>query len=330
MLVVKDWLESLREQYPQGSRIKLIEMRNDPRPIPPGSTGTLDHIDDSGQFHVKWDNGQSQALDIGEACFFIQSLGPSILKLYMPLTAEYIEPDSWDDDMLNDGCILDGCDLLPYEESIRAAMVDNRLDEEAERGIMHWYDKNDSVNEKVRSVVFTVEEREERLWGVAECQVMEQLSPKELSALKAYIHGQVSDGWGEGFEQREIRVDGRELCVHLGDINFRWEILTEEQFGNIPIDVNGLPDACFTTLKSTGQLVCIKFGDSGYYPSDWDTGEKERNRALADGLNRALGVTRAQRLAMESCVMFGWAIPSTAPPNYETPEEERTEGFRLE
>lgn len=326
--IPREWLEFLREQYRKGSRIQLKEMGNDPHLIPPGALGTLEHIDDAGQFHVRWDNGSGLALVIGEDRFSVLPPKPTVLKLYMPLTADFFERDEWDD-MPEEGEPWDGRTLRDYEGSILSAMVKNRLPEEAERGIMYWYGKNDSVNEKVRSAVFTAEERAGRLWGVVECQVMGKLSPTELSALKAYICGQASDGWGEGFEQREIQVDGGELYVHLWDSGSPWNIQTEEErFGRSPIA--GLPEMCFSTLKSTGQLICIKRGESGYYPSDWDTGEKERNQALADELNEKLGVTPAQRQAMETGSMAGWDVPGADPQNYEAPTEGQTGGIRLE
>ena len=44
---------------------------------------------------------------------------------------------------------------------------------------------------------------------------------------------------------------------------------------------NELPDACFSILPSTGQLIIIKKGESGYCPSEWDTGNREENRDIA-------------------------------------------------
>lgn len=113
-------------------------------------------------------------------------------------------------------------------------MVWNRVPEEAGRGLMLWCDK-EFLDVKVRSAVFTAEARDGRLWGVAECQVVGQLSPEELTSLKDYLTGQAADGVGEGLEQQAIRVDGGELYVHLWQSE-GWSIQTEgERFGQTQI-----------------------------------------------------------------------------------------------
>ena len=58
----------IRQNYPPGTRLELISM-NDPQAIPPGSRGTVDHVDDVGTIHMRWDCGRSLGLVPGEDSF---------------------------------------------------------------------------------------------------------------------------------------------------------------------------------------------------------------------------------------------------------------------
>ena len=234
--VSKEWLDFLRNQFPAGSRIQTWEL-DDPRNTLE-EAGTLEHIDDSGRFHVRQSDGGECVLTLGEEMFSVHPPESTQLKLYMPLTASFYARNEWGD-WDETGEEWDGRTLLDYEDRILGFMVRNRVPEEAERGLMLWCDK-EFLDVKVRSAVFTAEARDGRLWGVAECQVVGQLSPEELTGLKDYLTGQAADGVGEGLEQQAIRVDGGELYVHLWQSE-GWSIQTEgERFG--PQQVQESPD----------------------------------------------------------------------------------------
>ncbi|NLU25295.1 MAG: DUF4314 domain-containing protein [Clostridiales bacterium] len=315
-MVDQNWLKFLREQYPVGSRIRLREMKDPYHPVEPGTMGTLTNIDDIGTFHVKWDNGRGLGLVMGEDSFTVLPPQTHLLKLYMPMTADIYERNQWGD-LENEPVELDSYAAVEYADNIAAAIVRERLPEETDRGLMHYYHEDDSVNQKVQAFAFSVESRNHRLWGVAECKVVGELTPDELETLKEYVTGQASDGFGEGFEQREIRLsNGSELYAHLWGSGDGWSIQTEQEQFDIKV-ATGLPKMCFSVLPSTGDLICIKRGESGYYPSDWNTGNKAHNQELADYNNQRLGVTEAQRQAMECGSMHGWAIPGADPKFYE-------------
>lgn len=305
----------IREQYPPGTRIRLNSMEDPYAPIAPGTEGVVDFVDDIGTIHMKWNNGRSLGIVPGEDSFSVLPPKLTTLKLYMPLTAELYERSVYGD-LEAESTELDGSALRSYQDQIMAELVKNRMPEETERGLMHWYGKADSVDTKVHSAVFTVEERDRQLWGVAECRVAGELSAAELDTLKKYITGQAADGWGEHFEQCEILVDGgSELYVHLWNSD-DWSIQTEQECFT-PKLAEGLPELCFSTLPGTGALICIKRGESGYYPSDWNTNDPAHNREIADYNNERLGVTQEQRLAMECGSMHGWGVPGADPKTYE-------------
>ena len=59
------FVEMLREQYPVGCRVELIEM-NDVQAPPRGTRGTVRGVDDIGSIMVSWDNGCGLSVAYGE------------------------------------------------------------------------------------------------------------------------------------------------------------------------------------------------------------------------------------------------------------------------
>jgi len=57
---------------------------------------------------------------------------------------------------------------------------------------------------KLRNIKMTAEFYGDKLYGVAICEVDDDWNDDDTTQLKEYLTGQYSDGWGEGFEQREI------------------------------------------------------------------------------------------------------------------------------
>ena len=54
-------LEHLREEYPVGCEVELIEMCDPYREMPTGMIGKVMHVDDAGGIHVAWSNGSTLA-----------------------------------------------------------------------------------------------------------------------------------------------------------------------------------------------------------------------------------------------------------------------------
>lgn len=65
------WLELIREQFPPGTRIRLIEMKDPYAPVPPGTEGVVTAVDDIGTLHMQWDNGRALGVVPSEDSFTV-------------------------------------------------------------------------------------------------------------------------------------------------------------------------------------------------------------------------------------------------------------------
>lgn len=52
-------VERLRKRYPVGTAVMLDYMDDPYHPIPSGTTGTVEFVDDAGTIHVSWENGST-------------------------------------------------------------------------------------------------------------------------------------------------------------------------------------------------------------------------------------------------------------------------------
>ena len=64
-------LQALRERYPAGTRIRLNHMDDPYAPVPDGTVGEVQYVDDAGNIHMVWENGRTLSLIEGVDDFTI-------------------------------------------------------------------------------------------------------------------------------------------------------------------------------------------------------------------------------------------------------------------
>ena len=69
MYINENLVKRMKETYKPGTRIQLDFIGDDPRPIPPGTKGTVRVVDDIGTVHCNFDNGRYLGLISSEDAF---------------------------------------------------------------------------------------------------------------------------------------------------------------------------------------------------------------------------------------------------------------------
>ncbi len=176
-----------------------------------GFVGAIRPIEEYGQYRGEF----ADPLEIDYDCF-------EKFCLYSPLTANLMVEG------VDEGNLYRS-DLTQYAEAIAEAIAREECVGEETRGLMHYFDESREVAAKVMSAHPKVAEINGELYGVLECKISEPLTEEEIKVLKEYWTGQMSDGWGEGFEQRPIDVEDGEIYVSFWNSGNFWSVMTEEE-----------------------------------------------------------------------------------------------------
>ncbi len=99
-----------------------------------------------------------------------------------------------------------------YEDKILEALQKEHMPEEGDKGLAHYLN-DESLAAKVSYIWPTVENWRGELWGVMEIKATGELNQQEMKELTEWCLGQLSDGLGEGFEQRPVRTGQGDLYV---------------------------------------------------------------------------------------------------------------------
>lgn len=122
---------------------------------------------------------------------------------------------------------------------------------------------------------------------------------------------------GEKLEQTCRYIDETHLEVgnSLYNICEFAERMQHNGVKTIPLR-SSLPEKCFSTLESTGEMIVITKGEKGYAPTGIYP-QSDSPKEGASALNATNGVTKAQEAAMVAGSMFGWDAPAADPKNYD-------------
>lgn len=151
-------------------------------------------------------------------------------RLFSPLEGNFFEEDEWGN-MEETPVVMDGLDLMQYAESIQERLEKEDWSQEGERGLAKYLD-NQLLKQRVVSMFPGIEEVNGCLYGVMTMVSRGDLTAQEMGAVIESWSGQASDGWGEGFEQREIETPEGGLYVSFWQSGDSFEILPEDAFFN--------------------------------------------------------------------------------------------------
>lgn len=180
--------------------------------------------------YEQYDNTEDLFDDIKE---MMKSLATSKVSFFCPLIGNINDHEGDYYETSND-VLTDNADDI--EEAIAREQA-------TEINMAEYVGDHAGIKDKLVFAEWGVEERRGTLYGKIDCYLSEGLTPEEIERLKDAIIGQNSDGLGEGFEQRAIRIDEGDLYVSYWHSGNDYFLYTEDE------------------MDALAQTNGIKFGD---------------------------------------------------------------------
>ena len=151
---------------------------------------------------------------------------------YCPLTIQMMDDDCADYFEVDNGYALSN------EETIRERLMAEQ--NEDLNDMAFYFDGSETAKDKIVSAIWDVKEINGTLYGVIHTHLTEKFTPEEEKAWVDELIGQAADGFGEGFEQREIKIDDGYICVSFWNGSDDYFMENQDEFKNRMADDQGM------------------------------------------------------------------------------------------
>lgn len=142
------------------------------------------------------------------------------VSFYCPLTAQLNDHEG------------DYSETFGYTINCNAYRIEEALEAYQSRDICmaQYMSKHAYIEDKLVFAEWNVEEVRGTLYGRIDCYISDDLTHDETERLREAVCGQNSDGFGEGFEQREIEIEEGDLYVSFWNSHDSYFLETEDEF----------------------------------------------------------------------------------------------------
>ena len=149
------------------------------------------------------------------------NVGQCTETFYFPLKGEVMDSDEYEPSPVGNGFLK----YHQYEISERLDAEQDYMDEDMKD---FFYD-DDPAQAKMLSARWGLVEMDDTLYGKVDFRLREPFTDEEKQRVKQWVTGQNSDGFGEGFEQRELKTDDGDLYVSMWNSSDKYFVYDEDE-----------------------------------------------------------------------------------------------------